>query len=366
MRCRYRHSARGRARAGHILKSAAAVPHAAARAPSPQETGREIQDMHIESAEEQVLATLRDWLRAGQRAWLCTIVEIAGSSPRPLGTLMACNATGSQAGSLSGGCVEEDLIERLRAGKTAAETPEFCSYGLSAEENERLGLPCGGRLSVLVEPATEATHGAHLDELLLALAGRRCVTRIVPLDGGACAVELAAAVLPLEREEALLRHTLGPRLRLLLIGAGQLAQSLSLLASMLDYRVVVCDPRRQAIDAWRGPELELVCGMPDDFIRAAGVDRHTAVITLTHDPRIDDMALMEALTTDAFYVGALGSPRTSAKRRERLRELDLSDAEIARLHAPVGMPIGSKQPLEIAIAILAELIQLRRAGAGAP
>jgi xanthine dehydrogenase accessory factor len=171
---------------------------------------------------------------------------------------------------------------------------------------------------------------------------------------------------PLAMTDGVLRHTLGPRFRLLLVGAGQLAQSLSLLASMLDYRVVVCDPRRQAIDAWRGPQVELVCAMPDDFLRAAAVDRYTAVITLTHDPRIDDMALMEALGLDAFYVGALGSPRTSAMRRERLRQLDLAEEQIARLHAPVGLPIGSKQPLEIAIAILAELIELRRAGAHAP
>jgi xanthine dehydrogenase accessory factor len=322
--------------------------------------------MHIESAEEQVLGTLRTWLRAGEAAWLCTIVEIAGSSPRPLGTLMACASGGPQSGSLSGGCVEEDLIERLRSARVATTGPEVCSYGLSAEENERLGLPCGGRLSVLVEPMREDSHGAHIDALLGALAARRCVMREVRLTDGMCRAADTGGVAPLAMTDGLLRHTLGPRFRLLLIGAGQLAQSLSLLASMLDYRVVVCDPRRQAIDAWRGPEVELVCAMPDDFLRAAAVDRYTAVITLTHDPRIDDMALMEALGLDAFYVGALGSPRTSAKRRERLRQLDLADEQIARLRAPVGLPIGSKQPLEIAIAILAELIELRRAGAHAP
>jgi len=322
--------------------------------------------MHIESAEEQVLGTLRTWLRSGETAWLCTIVEIAGSSPRPLGTLMACASGGPQSGSLSGGCVEEDLIERLRSARVATTGPEVCSYGLSAEENERLGLPCGGRLSVLVEPMREDTHGAHIDALLGALAARRCVMREVRLADGMCRAADTGGVAPLAMTDGLLRHTLGPRFRLLLIGAGQLAQSLSLLASMLDYRVVVCDPRRQAIDAWRGPEVELVCAMPDDFLRAAAVDRYTAVITLTHDPRIDDMALMEALGLDAFYVGALGSPRTSAKRRERLRQLDLADEQIARLRAPVGLPIGSKQPLEIAIAILAELIELRRAGAHAP
>ncbi len=322
--------------------------------------------MHIESAEEQVLGTLRTWLRSGETAWLCTIVEIAGSSPRPLGTLMACASGGPQSGSLSGGCVEEDLIERLRSARAATTGPEVCSYGLSAEENERLGLPCGGRLSVLVEPMREDTHGAHIDALLGALAARRCVMREVRLTDGMCRAADTGGVAPLAMTDGLLRHTLGPRFRLLLIGAGQLAQSLSLLASMLDYRVVVCDPRRQAIDAWRGPEVELVCAMPDDFLRAAAVDRYTAVITLTHDPRIDDMALMEALGLDAFYVGALGSPRTSAKRRERLRQLDLADEQIARLRAPVGLPIGSKQPLEIAIAILAELIELRRAGTHAP
>ena len=322
--------------------------------------------MHSESAEEQVLGTLRTWLRSGETAWLCTIVEIAGSSPRPLGTLMACASGGPQSGSLSGGCVEEDLIERLRSARVATTGPEVCSYGLSAEENERLGLPCGGRLSVLVEPMREDTHGAHIDALLGALAARRCVMREVRLTDGMCRAADTGGVAPLAMTDGLLRHTLGPRFRLLLIGAGQLAQSLSLLASMLDYRVVVCDPRRQAIDAWRGPEVELVCAMPDDFLRAAAVDRYTAVITLTHDPRIDDMALMEALGLDAFYVGALGSPRTSAKRRERLRQLDLADEQIARLRAPVGLPIGSKQPLEIAIAILAELIELRRAGAHAP
>lgn len=315
---------------------------------------------HVESAEEQVLQALAAWLGDGQRAWIATIVRIAGSSPRPLGTLLACTAGGSVAGSLSGGCVEEDLLERIARGAVASRRPELCEYGLSAEENERLGLPCGGRLTVLVEPLDSAVHGAPLAALLATLARRDCAARSVDLASGAWRIEPAAAMEPLELTATTLRHTLGPRLRLLLVGAGQLAQSLSLLATLLDYRVTVCDPRRRAIEDWRGPDVELVCAMPDDFLREAGVDRHTAIVTLTHDPRIDDMALMEALAQDAFYVGALGSPRTSQARRERLRTLDLGEDALARLHAPVGLPIGSKQPLEIAIAILAELIQLRR------
>jgi xanthine dehydrogenase accessory factor len=317
--------------------------------------------VHVATAEEQVLAQLALWLEQGKRAWLCTIVEVSGSSPRPPGTLMACTAGGEQAGSLSGGCVEEDLLERLAAGDLATSAPEIRIYGLSAAENERLGLPCGGQLRVLVEPCSVPRHAVHLRALGATLAARQCVRRVVDLRTGECREEAAGAMQPLALEEHCLRHVLGPRFRLLLIGAGQLAQSLALLASMLDYRVTVCDPRAELIAGWRGPEVERVCGMPDDFLREAGVDRHSAIITLTHDPRIDDMALMEALQLDAFYVGALGSPRTSARRRERLAALELDQHSIARLHAPVGLAIGSKQPLEIAIAILAELIALRRA-----
>jgi xanthine dehydrogenase accessory factor len=321
--------------------------------------------MQVESAEQEVLGALAGWLREGKHAWLCTIVEISGSSPRPLGSIMACAADGRVCGSLSGGCVEEDLIERLRAGELASAHPMLRTYGLSAEENERLGLPCGGRLGVVAEPCAAATHLAHIEQLLAGLAARRCVRRELVLGTGACRADVVDAVEPLAFAGGVLRHTLGPRFRLLLVGAGQVAQCVATLATMLDYRVVVCDPRAEQIAAWRGPAVELVRRFPDDFLREAGVDRHTAIVTLTHDPRIDDMALMEALNLDAFYVGALGSERTSAKRRERLRELDVAAEHIARLHAPVGLSIGSKRPMEVAIAILAQLIALRRAEPGA-
>jgi xanthine dehydrogenase accessory factor len=313
-----------------------------------------------ESAEQEVLHALQHWIAEGSRAWLCTIVEISGSSPRPLGSIMACHQRGSVVGSLSGGCVEDDLMERMRAGKLAPELPEICTYGISAEENERLGLPCGGRLRVLVEPYTMDRHGTHISALLRALAERQCIRRDVDIRSGACAEHRVPFVSALKLDESRMQHVLGPRFRLLLIGAGQVAQNLAMLATMLDYRVSVCDPRPHMIADWHGPDIERAAMMPDDFLRAAGVDRFTAIVTLTHDPRIDDMALMEALKMDAFYIGALGSQRTSRTRRERLRELDLDDAEIARLRAPVGLDIGSKRPMEIAIAILAELISLRR------
>ena len=152
----------------------------------------------------------------------------------------------------------------------------------------------------------------------------------------------------------------GPRMRMLLVGASQLAQSLSELALAMDYEVLVTDPRAEVLAQWAGPELSLLGGMPDDVVREHVTDRHSIIITLTHDPRIDDMALMEALTTDAWYVGALGSARTTAKRLERLSALGLSDAQIGRLHAPVGLSIGSKTPIEIAVAIMAQITQMRR------
>ena len=157
----------------------------------------------------------------------------------------------------------------------------------------------------------------------------------------------------------MLSQDFGPRLHLLLVGANELARCISELATAMDYAVTVCDPRRDRIDQFPVSAVDTVCAMPDDVVRERASDSHSLVITLTHDPRIDDMALMEALQSEACYVGALGSERTSAKRRERLLLLDLSEADIGRLHAPVGLPIGSKSAMEIAVAIMAELVQLK-------
>jgi xanthine dehydrogenase accessory factor len=149
-------------------------------------------------------------------------------------------------------------------------------------------------------------------------------------------------------------------MRMLLVGAGQLAHNLAELGQAMDYEVIVTDPRKQFLSQWEGPPVELLQGMPDDVIREHASDKHSVVITLTHDPRIDDMALMEALVSDAWFVGALGSQLTTVKRLQRLRQLDISEEQIARLHAPVGLDIGSKTPIEIAVAIMAQLTQLRR------
>lgn len=316
----------------------------------------------MQSEDQRVLEATVDWLRqpALGPVWLCTIASAQGSSPRPPGALLVCNGSAAQVGSLSGGCIEEDLLERLRSGALPVVGAELVAYGVTAEQNERLGLPCGGRLQVLVQRLERTRDEPWLLVALEAIAARECVQRRVSIPGGAteCLPVASHAALQLSQDE--LRQTFGPQMRMLLVGAGQLSQSLAELALAMDYDVMVVDPRENIRSQWPGPAVQLLGGMPDDAVRAYASDRHSIVITLTHDPRIDDMALMEALTTDAWYVGALGSLKTTEKRLGRLRQLGVNEAQLAALHAPVGINIGSKTPLEIALSIMAELVQLRR------
>jgi xanthine dehydrogenase accessory factor len=312
----------------------------------------------MHSADEQVLSRLCEWLAAGDSAWLATIVATYGSSPRPVGSLFACSSSGEIAGSLSGGCIEEDLVEKLKEHPAEHRGIQVLEYGVSAEENERLGLPCGGRLEVLLEHI-DGEAADHVEQLSAAVRERRYLCREVDTHRGERRLASAEAYTAPEFEAGILRQVFGPRYRMLLVGAGQLSQTLSELAVAMDYQVYVNDPRQDMLDQWGGAEVSLVAGMPDDAVRSCAADRDSIVLTLTHDPRIDDMALMEALQHEHFYVGALGSARTSAARRKRLQQLDISNAQMDQLHAPVGLDIGSKTPMEIAISILAQLTQLR-------
>lgn len=315
----------------------------------------------MQTNEQEVLQHALDWLQA-TRPWFCTIVRAVGSSPRPLGSVVVIADDGRQMGSVSGGCIEEDLLERLRAGVYSGSLPELIEYGVSAQENERLGLPCGGRLTLLLQRLTEGD-SAWLRQVLDALERRHCIERQLDLRTGSTSTGPVEHFTSLVIDKQQLRQCFGPRMRMLLVGAGQLAHTLAELSLAMDYEVIVTDPREQFLRQWEGPAVELVQGMPDDVIRERANDRHSVIITLTHDPRIDDMALMEALGTDAWYVGALGSQRTTQKRLARLRQLDIPQALLDRLHAPVGLDLGSKTPVEIAVAIMAELTQLRRKGA---
>ena len=313
----------------------------------------------MNSLDQQVITQLSAWLHQGKQCWLCTIINTFGSSPRPVGSLLACNEDGLYCGSLSGGCVEDDLRESINKRELATLSPERIKYGVTVEDVQRLGLPCGGTLEVVIEPIRPDA-GILYDTLSDKITARQLVTRVVNLDTGEARLESNDHYEPLSISGNVLRHTYGPSFQLLLIGAVQVAYYLANMAQALDYQVEVCDPRAELVANSPIDNAPVVNAMPDDWLRTKVLDRQTAVIALCHDPRIDDMALMEALqASDAFYIGAMGSARTSEARRKRLAQLDISPAQIEKLHAPVGLSIGSKTPPEIAIAILAELTSLR-------
>ena len=320
----------------------------------------------MENADHQVLSRLVEWIEAGEMCWLCTVVKTWGSSPRPIGSLLSCNSHGLVAGSLSGGCVEEDLLEKLQNGELAQSTPEVLIYGKTQEESDRFGLPCGGQLHIIIEPMPTTKHLDILKQVVERVGNRQCVERNLDITTGNMLVQNRDRFKHLElvgdidsdSNDRSMKHTYGPRYQLFLIGAGQVSIYLAQMAQALDYQVVVCDPREKMIEQWPVDGVQLVGGMPDDAVRNFA-DDFSAIIALTHDPRIDDMGLMEALKTNAFFVGAMGSTRTSAKRRERLLQLDLTPEEVEKLHGPVGLSIGSKTPAEIAIAILAQLTALK-------
>jgi xanthine dehydrogenase accessory factor len=304
--------------------------------------------------EWEVLSTLREWQAQGHAAALATVVRTYGSSPRPAGSLVAIRADGAVIGSVSGGCIERDLIERVRTARPAL--PQRLVYGGAPEENRRWRMPCGGQMELVLESAPSA---AILDQLLAALHARQPISRRLDLTSGASSLFTPGTATRLICDEQQLVTLHGPQLRLLIIGAVQTARYLADMAATLDYSVLVCDPREEYRATWNVPGSELLTGMPDDVVTAAQPDAYTAIVALTHDPKLDDMALIEALRSPAFYVGALGSQRNNARRRERLALLDLAADHIARLRGPVGLPIGSHTPPEIAVAILADLIAVR-------
>ena len=317
----------------------------------------------MQAADQQVLDQVHAWLEDGASCWLATVVRTWGSSPRPVGSLLTCNRAGQVVGSLSGGCVEDDLLEKLMAGELASERAQFFQYGITPEETERLGLPCGGHLDIVVEPLEPtAAYRRHFGHVSGRVARRRCVERTVHLgERSFSAVDVEAhRPLAYDHEARTLVHTYGPRFQLFVIGSGMVSAYVAEMALALDYQVTVCDPREHLLKDFPVAGVTKINDMPDDAVRKHAADPLSAIVALTHDPRIDDMGMMEALKTEAFYVGAMGSSRTSASRRVRLRALELSAEEIARLHAPIGLPIGSKTPPEIAVAILAEITAVRQ------
>ncbi len=308
----------------------------------------------MQSLDLDVLERALEWRREGRRAWLLTVARTFGASPRPPGSLAAIRGDGILVGSVSGGCIEDDLVRRR--AEYSGRKPHFVSYGVTADEARRFGLPCGGELEILVEPEVEP---AELEALLARIGEGRIVARRVDLATGAWSLAPAGANDECERGETRFTSVHGPRWRMLVIGGSEIAHYLAEIAATVDYQVFVCDPREEYRGAWRSANAKWIDGMPDDAVLAFRPDPHSVILTVSHDPKLDDMALLEALKSDACYVGAVGSARTNAERRKRLAQFDLTAQQIAKLHGPVGLSIGSRTPPEIAVAILADLIAAR-------
>lgn len=306
--------------------------------------------------DQQVLEDALVWIGAGCRIWLITVVQTWGASPRPVGSWAVLSDDGRLTGSVSGGCVEDHLTERMKAGELDRSIPFFLEYGINAGDAHRFGLPCGGTLKLMVEPAPDPQS---LAELATGLNKGKMVARKTDILSGAVTLRPAWPGEMSRLSESHFLAVWGPRWRLLIVGAGQIARYLVPMAQAVGFAVTVVDPRFEAEAAWDNALAPMVRDMPDDVIASWQPDSHSAIVTVSHDPKIDDMALIEALRSDAYFVGAIGSHATQQRRRERLRGFDLDDYQIDRLRGPVGLDIGSRTPPEIAVSIVAALVAER-------
>jgi Xanthine and CO dehydrogenases maturation factor, XdhC/CoxF family len=307
----------------------------------------------------RVIRDLGRWLGNGQRAWLCTVVRTWGSSPRPAGSLLAVNEKGEWSGSVSGGCLEEQLIRQASEDSHPGTAPRVVDYGVTESDQQEWRLPCGGRMRLVVEPLDPDRHTVSVSMLLEAIDERQPVTRRVNLTTGEWTFVSHSVPQTVEETDDALLHTLGPQARMLLIGAGEVARYVARIALMNGFSVTLCEPRELFLQGWHEPGVEVRECLPDDLVRAEFNDAYCAVLALGHDPRIDDMGLLAALESEAFYIGAMGSQRTAAQRRERLHQLGVTDSRMGRLHAPIGFQIGSKSPPEIAVAAMAQVLAER-------
>ncbi|WP_137892895.1 XdhC family protein [Ramlibacter sp. 2FC] len=315
----------------------------------------------MEHIDLKVLRTLLDWRVAGRRALLATVVRTWGASPRPVGSIMALGEGGAVVGSVSGGCIEDDLVDRYAQACEGLPKPDgaprLVRYGVSADEAHRFGLPCGGTLELLLEydPAPVA-----LEALVRGVAAGRLMRRTVRLGDGAVSVGIAASPAALEMDGTSLSATFGPAYRMLLIGAGPLAEYLAAMALSCGFAVTVCDPRQEHRAAWSLPGVSVTADMPDDIVSGFQPDGRSCVVALTHDPKLDDLALLEALASEAFYVGAIGSRRNNEARRARMMaHFGHTEGSLARLRGPIGIHIGSRTPPEIAVSVMAEILAVK-------
>lgn len=306
--------------------------------------------------DHEVLRAAVTWLHEGSSVVLVTVARTWGSAPRRPGALMAIGPDGRFVGSVSGGCVEDDLVERVLRGEFDNAPPRLLEYGVPGAASRRVGLPCGGQLGLVVEYLDAVPP---LQAALDAITGRQRVVRRVCLATGETSLHPATGADAVAFDGETLNKVFGPAWRLLIIGAGELARRVAQLALTLDYAVTVCDPRPEYAEDWAVDACELVTTQPAQYLARFAADEYSVVLALAHAPPLEDEALAAALHSDAFYIGALGSTKNQRARVRRLQRMGVSEAQCARLHGPVGLPIGSRTPAEIAVAIAAALIEAR-------
>ncbi|MGD8804120.1 MAG: XdhC family protein, partial [Gammaproteobacteria bacterium] len=311
-----------------------------------------------QSTDFEVLRAAVNWLEQGSGITLVTVVQTWGSAPRRPGALMAVHSDGRFTGSVSGGCVEDDLVQRVMRGEFENKPPAIIEYGIDTATTRRVGLPCGGRLHLLVEAVNGA---AQLDRVLASINQRKRIMRRVCLHTGEASLHAVtdtdSDAFSFDGEN--LVKVFGPAWRMLIIGAGELARRVAQLALTLDYAITICDSRPEYASGWEVDGTEFSVMQPAALIARHPPDPHTVILALAHAPVLEDEALAAALQSDAFYIGALGSQKNQQARLGRLRRTGLNDTQLARLHGPVGLDIGSHTPAEIAIAITAALIKTR-------
>jgi len=316
----------------------------------------------MESIDTAVLRALCDWRAQGARAALATVVHTWGSSPRPVGAMMALREDGRSVGSVSGGCIEDDLIHQYThafgAGNMQAQPPtRLVRYGVQADDAHRFGLPCGGTLEILLEFNPDADT---LAALVARLDAGQLVRREVRRDSGQVTLTCADVPDALHLDAQCLISTLGPGYRMLLIGAGAISDYLCTMALFNGFTVTVCDPRLHGESFGSIAGVNVVTDMPDDAVTAFAPDARACVIALTHDPKLDDLALLEAIHSPAFYVGAIGSRRNNALRRQRMIEhFGETEDSLKPLRGPIGIYIASKTPAEIAVSVMAEVLAVK-------
>lgn len=312
----------------------------------------------MDNIDVEVMRTAIAWMGSGQRVTLCTVVRTWGSAPRPPGSWMVIREDGQVTGSVSGGCIEDDLVYRVTSGELRLERPLVITYGEGADESRRFGLPCGGTVELVLEPLSVRSC---LPELLSAIEGsRRMLRRIEIANGHVELFPFSSPVSDVSLQDGFLTTVHGPSWRLLVIGGGHLTRYLAVMARMLNFNVIVCEPREEYLEGWEAIDgVKVVSVMPDDLVISLQLDPHSAVVATTHDPKLDDLALMEALRTQAFYVGVIGSLHNNTARRKRLLEFDVTHEQVSRLKGPVGLNLGGLTPPEIALSILAEITAIR-------